>query len=249
MKFLKYLHKFLFFLNDITGKRFLKTQEPIESKRYQTGEKQSKTLMLLLPGRNSKHIDFHEFGFIDAIKNAGAPVDAVVVNAHLGYYYRRNLLPRLLNDIIKPAKENGYESIWITGISMGGIGTALYAQLNYETIDGIFLIAPFLGEVKVIEEIRNAGGVSAWEPKEPFSEKDFQRPLWKWFKAALADQERYPKIYAGYGTEDKHVANTGSVALLENELPRGRVFTAPGGHRWAPWLEVFNKFLQTEKFI
>ncbi len=227
---------------------FLKTGAPIKNSIYQTGKAQSENLIIFLPGRFSKYTEYDARGFINAIRESGISADAVAVDAHLGYYIKRTLLVRMLEDVIQPAKKNGYKRIWIVGASMGALGASLYAQEHHDTIEGIFLVAPFLGDKKVIDEIEEAGGIRAWAPQKPFRKKDYQRPLWEWFKTVMADQESYPAICCGYGTEDRYEEHIRAVSLLEKELPRGRVYTTAGGHDWEPWLDIFNQFLKSGVF-
>ncbi len=227
---------------------FLKTETPIQTIHYQTGAAQSENLIIFLPGRFSKYTDYDAKGFINAIKVSGISADAVAVDAHLGYYVKRILLDRLLEDVVKPAREKGYRRIWIVGASMGGTGAALYAQKYHDTVEGVFLIAPFLGDREVIDEINGAGGVRLWVPVKPYKKKDYQRPLWEWFQVVVKDQESYPVICCGYGTGDKYVDHIAAVTILAKELPGGRIYTAPGGHDWEPWLVLFNSFLKSGVF-
>ncbi len=224
------------------------TVEPILSETYITGKRTSRNLIIFLPGRFSTYTDFDEQGFIERIRRTGTDADAIAVEAHSGYYVERTLLERLLEDVIEPARSNGYRKIWIVATSMGGTGASLYAQKYPETIDGILLIAPFLGDRPVIREIQKAGGIRKWIPGKPYRKGDYQRPLWEWYQVALASQDKYPVICCGYGREDRYKKHIDAVDLIAAEVPARQVYIVSGGHEWEPWLEIFSLFLESGLF-
>ncbi len=195
----------------------------------------SSTLLVLLPGYLSSPDDFRTHGFIAAIRETKTPVDAIAVDAHYGYYRSRTLPRRLQEDIILPARKKGYRSIWIVGISMGGIGALFHEKTYPRTVEGIILLAPFLGDEPVIEEIERAGGLHAWAPPGSFAQNDYQRPLWAWLQNHQQNRKG-PLIYLGYGDRDKFAR---ACDLLRNVLPPGRCRVLPGGHDWSVWERLF----------
>src|SRR5262245_15611963 len=126
------------------------------------------TLLVCLPGRRDRPEDFDRFGFAAAAARAGARVDLIAADAHLGYYYKRIIVERLHEDAIAPARPR-YRRIWLVGVSIGGTGALLYAARHPENVDGIVLLAPFLGEEKVIDEVAAAGGLRNWRPPQPLA--------------------------------------------------------------------------------
>lgn len=220
-----------------------KTSNPIETIRYRKSQDQSSDkLFIFLPGRHSGPRDFDKNGFVRTIAEKKLSADCIAVNAHLGYYAKRILLPRLHEDVIKPANESGYSSIWLVGISMGGLGAILYAQEYPETISGIFLLAPFLGDDKIIEEIIQSGGLREWNPEKSIEESDYQQILWLKLKEYIDHPQKTPTLCLGYGLEDRFApANK----LLADVLPDHQVFTVQGGHDWSSWQKLFDRFLDT----
>jgi pimeloyl-ACP methyl ester carboxylesterase len=187
--------------------------------------------------------EYESEGFIPALRKAGLPVDAVAVDAHLGHYLHRTLPDRLLYDVLLPARAQGYAKIWLVGISMGGVGALLYAQLHPDTVDGLILIAPFLGEAEVIDEIEAAGGPRKWRPPQDMTDKQWQRRLWAWLKRQAAPgPSPLPAVTLCYGTEDRM---TRAGDLLSSLLPRERVHRVPGGHKWAPWRALWELVLKS----
>ena len=61
----------------------------------------------------------HKKRFLEKIEDKD--FDVISVDAHFGYYKNRDLVPRLHDDVITPAQQNGYEKIWLLGVSMGGM--------------------------------------------------------------------------------------------------------------------------------
>lgn len=213
---------------------------PIPSIWYQSSNEKPDTLIVFLPGRGNRASEFEKQGFINAIREAGVSADAVAVDAHTGYYYRQTLLERLRTDIILPARAKGYRQIWITGISIGGLGALLYAQKYSGTVDGIFAIAPFLGDKEVIDEIETAGGLANWQPDPLIKQEDYQRLLWSWLKKHTMHNDRQPQIAIGWGRADKFArANS----ILAGVLPENRVFITNGQHDWDPWKKLWHSFL------
>src|SRR5690625_6784033 len=55
-------------------------------------------------------------------------IDMLAADAHFGYYRERTFVQRLHEDIILPARQQGYQHIWLLGLSMGGFGAVLYCN-------------------------------------------------------------------------------------------------------------------------
>lgn len=201
-----------------------------------------KPLIVLLPGRGDGADQFVEQGFTDAVVGSGL-ADVVAVDATQGYYMRRTLITRLFDDVVGPARKMGYQRIWLAGISMGGLGALLTAQSDAAQFEGILLMAPFLGDADVIEEIRDRGGLAAWTPPQGLDANvDYQRGVWRWLKRYANATTSTPRLYLGFGTEDRFVRSN---ELLAAVLPQGNVFRTKGEHDWPPWREVMGAFLRS----
>ena len=199
------------------------------------------TLVVLLPGRRDRPEDFGRFDFPALAAQAGVVADMVAVDAHLGYYYQHSVVERLHEDVIAPARKR-YDRIWLVGISIGGTGSLLYAAAHPENVDGVLLLAPYLGEEDVIAEVAAAGGLREWSPPAKLAPDDFQRQLWAWLKSYLDRAENKPPLYLGVGRSDSFARANG---LLGDALPPAHVLTAAGGHDWRAWKELWKSFLRT----
>ncbi len=227
---------FLIFLAGCATKLPVKT--PIDTLYFNAGERPSPTLIVLLPGVGDRPETFQEKGFVDAVRERNINADLVAVRAHFGYYQARNIIERLHQDVILPAQAKGYRNIWLVGISLGGWGSVLYAQQHQQEVSGMLLLAPFLGEREVFEEIRAAGGLDAWRPAFVHPEDDQRLGL-----AWLADfkQAQAPlKLHLGYGKNDRFAKPNG---LIGARLPPDQVQVIPGGHDWRTWLKLWQRFL------
>jgi pimeloyl-ACP methyl ester carboxylesterase len=230
----------LLLLVTLTGcARLRSTPVPIRTVSY-PGTGQPRILVVLLPGRYDSPEDFGRYSFPEIAARAGVRADMVAVDAHLGYYYKRTIVDRLREDVIAPARKR-YDRIWLAGISLGGTGSLLYAAEHPEDVEGIVLLAPFLGDDKVIDEVASAGGLQSWKAPEPLAADDFQRRLWVWLQGATRPSERIP-IYLGWGRNDSFARANG---LLAKDLPPERVFTAEGGHDWKAWKALWTDFVRT----
>lgn len=211
-----------------------KTTVPIGSHAYPRADAsatdQPRALLVLLPGRGDEGKDFEENGFIEALARSNFEVDVVTVDAHFGYYQKRILPERLHEDVLAPARA-AYDEIWLLGVSMGGIGALLTAQRYPSEVDGVILIAPYLGRRSTLAAIENAGGLRQWQPPKHAS----------WDEGVWAFIKRTDKpIYLAYGTED---FGARAHDILAKALPSDHVFTRTGVHRWTTWTPLFESLL------
>lgn len=204
----------------------------------------ARCLVVLLPGILDDADDFREEGMLKTLKDAPISADVVAANATFGYY-RRGLMPdRLFEDVIEPARaRRDYEHTWLIGISMGGLGALLSAQKHAEEIDGVILLAPYMGNDDTIASIKRAGDLASWTPPPPKPDPsdDFDVRLWAWLKEVQAGKAFAPDIAMGAGKDDRF---RDAHALLAKGLAPGHVFWTSGGHDWGPWNRVLAQLLR-----
>jgi predicted esterase len=202
-------------------------------------------LFVFMRGIGGSHRAFEEEGLVDDVRAMRLPFDMVAPNAHFGYYAGRTLLERLKADVIDPARAQGKNNIWLVGFSMGGLGSLLYLREHPQDVQGLCLVAPFLGDDPIIEEIRAAGGVRSWSPGAYDPDEDYQRMLWHWIKENVRGDAPVP-IYLGCGTEDGHAAAN---ALLAELLPEDHVVQIPGGHDYPTFKALWDRFLESRIYL
>lgn len=202
-------------------------------------------LIVYLPGRGDKAQDFVEKGMWQSLRSRALPFDAIAVDAHLGYYLKGSIVARLMADVIQPAREQGYEEIWLAGNSLGGLGALLVEMENPGAIDKLLLFAPFLGDDKrLYRSFEQSDGVRNWNPGVEFAKIDFSPRLWLWLKDWPEQADNRPDTYLGFGDSDRLRLGIDHLAPL---LPRRRVFQLPGGHRWEVWLPLWEQLLDASQ--
>lgn len=202
-------------------------------------------LVVMVPGFLDGPDAYVEHGFPRDLSDAGSPCDAVMVDLHYRYYGSPGVADIVYEDILVPAAARGYEEIWMVGISMGGLGALLTAEAHPEMIDGIILLAPFVGERSVLREIETGGGAATWRPPSdlegaPRTQANYTARLWSWLRGYHTDPDVMPPLYLGWGSEDR--LGTGD-ALLAALIPEDHVFGHQGGHNWATWRPLFQQIL------
>ncbi len=211
-----------------------RTENPVPTIVPAADDRKNRTLIIMLPGRGDRAISFQTAGFLDSVE--GSDFDVIAVDAHFGYYKERSLVPRIHEDVVVPAKENGYENIWLLGISMGGMGALLYAEQHPDIVDGIILLAPYLGDPGLAKEIEGAGGLTSWSPEDS-SFMDHEVAVWDWLKNSRTEQNPVP-VYLGYGESDRFASN---YAALKGELAGLNIVTEEGGHKWTTWSQLWSR--------
>ncbi len=215
-----------------------------------TPKMQATTLLVMLPGAYDSANDFIEQGFVPMAQNLHAGADITLLDAHIAYYTNQQIVERLRDEVINPAKAKGYQHIWLVGISLGGYGSLLYSMRSGLNIDGIFIMAPFMGSRHLPAQVAKAGGIRHWTPDFLIPEKsslptpalDIDEELWLWLKrySEKENAARHPRIYLGYGLQDRFTASN---QLLAEVLPASQVIRVEGGHTWQPWLTLWQQFL------
>jgi pimeloyl-ACP methyl ester carboxylesterase len=215
---------------------------PIPVKYYESGNSPSTTLLVLLPGIYDTIDEFENHGFIDTVHHSEQPCDLVSVDAHYGYYDAGTIVERLRNDVIIPAQQAGYSDIRIVGISLGGFGALLYANRYSTEVNTLVLLAPWLGNEKLIDSITAADGLENWQPTDMLDEQPLEN-IWLQRKKHATTITSFPRLYLGYGTVDKfRPAHT----LFAGTLPDAHIFTIAGGHNWSSWKNLWEQMQEQD---
>ena len=217
---------------------------PMDTVFYGQRDAARDTLLILLPGIRGDGSEYAKKGFVRAVRSRNLTVDLLTVDAHFGYYAKRNVVERLRADVIAPARAQGYKNIWLIGISLGGFGSLIYSSEYPDDITGMVVLAPYLGRTEVIAEISQAGGLKHWQPG-PSAKSDPERRLWAWLKNYAAPANALPRLYLGYGRGDKFAQAN---ALLASVLPPQHVDVVSGGHNWSTWKTLWTWVLDVQRF-
>lgn len=214
---------------------------PMPSISYKSNDNaRQRNLLVMLRGLGADNNIFAEEGIIDEIRNRHLPFDVIAPDSHYGYFKSKTFEIRLKEDIIDPARRQGYEHIWLSGFSMGGLGCLFYLRSYPDDIDGVLLTSPFLGWSSIHKDIRLAGSVADWSMKAEDAQ-EWESTIWDWIKHY--DPANSPPIWLGYG-EDDILASDGP-PLLATVFPSHRVFSVPGNHTVATFKKIFLRHLDT----
>ncbi len=215
---------------------------PIDQLYFQSSASPSKNLIVLLPGIGDAPEVFLEEGFTKAASERNLNADLIAVRAHWGYYEKHEVVERLHQDVILPARAKGYRHIWFVGISLGGWGSLQYVRQHANEVDGMLLLAPFLGNQKIFEEVQAAGGLDAWWPElsDPWDE---QRLVLAWLRD-FKQSETALKFHLSYGANDRFAK---PLSWYAARLPQSNVDVIPGGHDWRTWRRLWQRFLDRDE--
>jgi pimeloyl-ACP methyl ester carboxylesterase len=217
---------------------------PIDQIYFQSRANSSENLIVFLPGIGDEPEAFLDEGFVQAVRERNIDADLVAVRAHWGYYEKHMVVERLHQDVIVPARAKGYRHIWFVGISLGGWGSLQYVRQHANEIEGMLLLAPFLGEKKIFDEVIKAGGLDAWRPdlSDPW---DDQRLVIAWLRD-FKQSESPLKFHLSYGESDRFAK---PLSWYATRLPASQVDVIPGGHDWRTWRRLWARSLDRKELI
>lgn len=200
------------------------------------GDVTGRYLAVLLPTIGGKGEHYGEAGFIEEFRSRGGGADIIALDVAPSLYLGKRIVEVLKTEVITPAKQKGYEVIYLVGTSLGGHGALLYATEYPEDIDAVALFAPFVTGYPPTDLVEEPGGLKQWDEECPFTEWTYACNLWKAIKKYGSDPEHRKHIFLAYGTEDSFVKECD---LLADFLPHENVYTTSGGHDWTTWAKLW----------
>jgi pimeloyl-ACP methyl ester carboxylesterase len=198
----------------------------------------------MLPGVGIDAGDFAEHGFVSAAHERGLAADIVAVRPDLDHYLDNSVAAVLHAGVIEPALARGYTRVWLLGISLGGMGALLYASAYAPRVEGLVLLAPFLGTQGTVAEIGEAGGLGSWSSKGSAATAG-ECQILVWLQDFLVRSPERPALYLGYGRSDRFSRGH---RLLAERMSTERVVIAEGGHDWPTWATIWQRVLESRPF-
>jgi pimeloyl-ACP methyl ester carboxylesterase len=200
----------------------------------------AKLRMVLIPGAYQAPEEFLTAGFLSAIRERQLDIDIVLVAPELAHLTERVALGQLRDQVVLPARSSGCIAVWFAGLSMGGFLALLYAADHPNELDGICLIAPYLGNRMINAEIGRFRSLANWNARmaDVQDELEEERRVWRY----IAKHVTHPpaRHYLGFGRDDRFVM---AQRLMARQLPPESVDVIDGGHEWCVWRELWNRFL------
>lgn len=209
---------------------------------------QAQRVVVMLPGRDDDIADLQRRGVAQIIQHEWPDADVVLTGLSMPYYLAGVATRRLHDEVMAPLQQHGYRQVWLAGISLGGLGALQYDQAYPGQVDGMLLLSPYLGERAIQQEIRDAGGLAAWNPgpaqppTQTLGPTAFQRELWSYLKHWSDDQARTQTVWLAYGADERFRA---AIELMSPQLPPGHVVMLPGHHDWSLWEPALHVLLRT----
>lgn len=203
-----------------------------------------RVLLVMLPGIGMEADEFAAHGFVSAVHDRRLPIDIVVARPELDLYLEANIAGSLHDSVIAPAMARGYRRLWLLGISVGGMGALLYTAARFALVDGLVLLAPFLGTPGTVAEVCSAGGITAWSPQKSRATA-VERQMLLWLQSFLTSSPTRPALYLGFGRHDRFARGHG---LLARHLPQNQVVVTEGGHDWPSWTALWLKMVERQPF-
>ncbi|MDB5396967.1 MAG: alpha/beta hydrolase [Rhodospirillales bacterium] len=213
-------------------------------KDFVADNRRDRTLLVLLPGAYMTAQDFVDHDFIGAVRRRPWPVDIIAADTGMDSYLDNDVVDRLHEEIIAPARISGATTIWLAGVSLGAMGALLYARLHREMIAGLLLLSPFIGSRGIVAQVEQAGGIRKWKPRE-IDNSTVETRLFDWLQSHEAGDPSWPEIHLAFGTGDRFAA---AHRLLADILPSNNVIIGSGGHDWATWGILWERLMAAAPF-
>lgn len=201
---------------------------------------QAPVLLVLLPGAHMTPTELQRQGFVTALRRRALAADVVIVGTQLRHVREGSAIGRLRDEVLAPARRQGYRRFVLAGISLGGYLSLHFDRLHPGEAEALVVLAPYLGRDALLQQIAAAGGPAAWQGAAATASgdaADADVALWRWLAGRPAPSA---PIWMGAGSDDRFAAGHRMLAGL---LPPQRVHTVPGGHDWAPWRALWARWL------
>ena len=119
----------------------------------------------------------------------------------------------------------------------------MYARSHPGEMDGLVLLAPYLGGAALLREIGDAGGVAQWNagPEQPVNADNWQREMWRHIQRWSRNPDEASRVWLAYGDRDR-LRKT--MPLLAPALTQDQVLMRNGGHAWTVWSPAMGEVLR-----
>ncbi len=196
--------------------------------------------IVLIPGAYQEPDDFQNAGFLAAVRDRHLNIDIALVAPQLAHLMDRTLLTRLHNEVVLPARFSGRVAVWFAGVSWGGFLALLYAADHSTDLEGICLLAPYLGNRMINTEILGFQSLADWSAGMSGTQDELteERRVWRYIANHVPHPP--PVHYLGFGRQDRFAM---AQRQLARQLPPEAVDEVDGGHDWSVWRHLWDRFL------
>lgn len=208
--------------------------------RFQPDGGRAQHLLVFLPGAYTTPEDFVTHGLVEAVRQHKLPCDIVIPELLPAHVSDHSFIARLHGNVISPLMQSPYQTLWLTGISLGAFCALAYTAVHIESVSGIHLIAPYAGTQDVLRPIRAAGSLERWAQAPIGQHEDEEHLMWRWLAHWKQHTIQRPPLWMGIATEDRFLSNQ---QLLAAQLPPNQIHTTTGKHDWPAWRSLWQDFL------
>lgn len=229
----------IFCMSAINGCTYLNRNQDGMAAIWDHYSKDNNKLVIFLPGIRGESEDFIQNRFFQTARDYDLNHDLAAINSDIKHSIDGSFVKRLKKEVIEPAKAEGYDSIWLVGISLGGYDSMKYYATYPNDIEGVILLSPYPG----IDEEINAMGtrfktvmkmiVAVDKDYIPFSLLEIARKL--------QAHNKLDNVFLSYGNKDKFATIYPNFIKL---LPPGNVHMIKGNHDWTTWENIWEDILQ-----
>ena len=218
------------------------SSQPLQLRKISSSN-YTENLIVMFPGINSPGSDFIDYGFTDLYKQYYKNSDIILADTRFSYIKADNIAERIHADIIKPSIKAGYKKIWFIGISLGGLNILKYVKKFNNHINGIILIAPYLGETSSIKSLFESNSYLEWS-KVHAEETDKTIQLWRYLidYTSSHDKAKQITLALAFGKKDRF---NKTHELLAKILKEKNIYKNDGGHNWKAWKQLWEEILQS----
>jgi len=193
-------------------------------------------LVIVLPGVGDSLATLSRSGVAAAIQRGMPDADVMLVELTLPYYMEGRSAERLRDEIVRPARAQGYRDIYLAGASLGGMGVLAYERAYPNDMRGLILMAPFMGDGKLLQDIQSGGGLTSWQASTVV-ERDANAAAvenWRLIQSWARDPARTHAVWLICGESDRFHA---AAEMIAERLPAEHYISLRGGHQWRTWIQ------------
>ena len=191
--------------------------------------------IVLLPGVQQTPEHFVAAGFDAAVLHRGLPLDVFIAVPALASLTDRRWIDTLRHELIEPQRAAA-PLLWLGGISLGAFMALRFAADHAALLDGLCLIAPYLGSRIVAAEVAR-NGIQAWRPSE-LPDADDEYRIWRYVRDLGPPP---PRLFLGLSRADRFADTQ---RLLAQAVPASCRCEIEGPHEWPVWRELWDNFLE-----
>jgi|HubBroStandDraft_1064217.scaffolds.fasta_scaffold06681_2 pimeloyl-ACP methyl ester carboxylesterase len=195
--------------------------------------------VVLMPGAYHTPNQYLDAGFAQSVRQLAMRVELTLAVPEMAHLTDRRWLHALHEELILPARARNIP-LWLGGVSLGGFMALRFAAQYPTVLDGLCLLAPYLGSRIVAREVEENAGRADWRV-EPVDEEDDERRIWRYIATRARGATR---IFLGYGQNDRFADTQHVLARVLTGAQDG-IHVIPGGHDWPVWRALWQQFLQS----